>query len=73
MSRPIPIFRTAVLTVEGLKALLEALKDRGYRVVGPTVQDQAIVYDDMDSLADLPKGWTDEQDGGRYRLVERGF
>ncbi len=62
----------AALTVDGLQALLDALKDRGYRVVGPTVRDQAIVYDDLESLADLPKGWTDEQDGGRYRLAERG-
>jgi sulfhydrogenase subunit beta (sulfur reductase) len=35
------------------------------------VRDQAIVYDDIASLDELPKGWTDEQDGGRYRLVER--
>ncbi len=31
--------------------MLDALKDRGYRVVGPTVRDQAIVYDDIVSLA----------------------
>lgn len=61
----------AILSVEGLQNLVEVLKGRGYRVVGPTVQDYAIVYDDIDSLADLPKGWTDEQDGGRYRLVGR--
>ena len=60
------------LTVDGLQTLLNALKKRGYRVVGPTVRDQAIVYDNIESLADLPKGWTDEQDGGRYRLAERG-
>ena len=62
----------AILSINALQALVEALKGRGYRVVGPTVRDQAIVYDDIASLADLPKGWTDEQDGGRYRLVERG-
>jgi ferredoxin len=60
-----------VLSVEGLDALLEALKQRGYRVVGPTVRDQAIVYDDIASIDDLPRGWTDEQDGGRYRLGRR--
>ncbi len=62
----------AALTADGLQALLDALEARGYRVVGPTVRDQAIVYDDIESLADLPKGWTDEQDGGRYRLTARG-
>jgi sulfhydrogenase subunit beta (sulfur reductase) len=60
-----------VLTTEGLQALLDALGRRGYRVIGPTVRDAAIVYDDIASVADLPRGWTDEQDGGRYRLLRR--
>jgi ferredoxin len=61
----------AVLTIEGLQLLLDRLKARDYRVVGPTVRDQAIVYDDIASLDDLPRGWTDEQDGGHYRLLRR--
>jgi ferredoxin len=61
----------AVLTGEGVQALLDALRGLGYRVVGPTVRDQAIIYDDIDTIADLPRGWTDEQDGGRYRLTRR--
>jgi sulfhydrogenase subunit beta (sulfur reductase) len=61
----------SLLTPAGIKALLSALKRRGYRVVGPTVRDQAIVYDDIDGLADLPRGWTDAQDAGRYRLQRR--
>ena len=60
-----------ILTVDGLTALIDALKARGYRVLGPTLRDQAIVYDDIDAVADLPKGWTDEQDGGHYRVVRR--
>jgi sulfhydrogenase subunit beta (sulfur reductase) len=58
-------------TTEGLQALLDALSRRGYRVIGPTIRDAAIVYDDIASIADLPRGWTDEQDGGRYRLHRR--
>jgi len=54
-----------------LDLLLGALAERGYRVVGPTVRDGAIVYDDVDSSDDLPVGWKDEQDGGKYRLVRR--
>ena len=61
----------AVLTIDGLQILLDALRQRGYRVVGPTVRDQAIVYDDIASIDDLPRGWTDEQDGGHYRLIGR--
>jgi len=52
--------------------LLAALVERGYQVVGPTVRDGAIIFDDIASDADLPIGWTDEQDGGKYRLKRRG-
>ncbi|SMF28962.1 4Fe-4S dicluster containing protein [Tistlia consotensis] len=64
--------RPAVLTLEGLQGLIEALAAEGYRVLGPTRRDGAIVYDAIAGLDDLPAGWGDEQDGGRYRLVERG-
>ena len=60
------VLTRVVLTMEGLQLLLDELRARDYRVVGPTVRDQAIVYDDIASLDDLPRGWTDEQDGGHY-------
>jgi ferredoxin len=60
-----------VIKRESLDALLEALRRRGFTVIGPTVRDQAIVYDELSSSDDLPAGWTDEQDGGTYRLVRR--
>jgi ferredoxin len=60
-----------VIERESLDALLDALRRRGFTVVGPTVRDQAIVYDELSSTDDLPAGWTDEQDGGTYRLVRR--
>jgi len=62
----------SVLTIGGVAALLEALRGRGYCVIGPTMRDQAIVYAEIASVADLPQGWTDEQDGGHYRLSRRG-
>jgi ferredoxin len=62
----------AVITPEGLQALCDALKKRGYRVIGPTLRDGAIVYDDIAGIVDLPQGWGDEQDGGHYRLQKRG-
>ena len=61
----------SVLTTDGLAMLLDALGRGGFRVLGPTVRDQAIVYEDIAALADLPRGWTDEQDGGHYRLIRR--
>src|SRR6516164_7772356 len=61
----------AVITQEGLSRLIGGLHADGFRVIGPTLRDQAIVYDDIESLADLPAGWTDEQDGGHYRVRRR--
>jgi ferredoxin len=40
-------------------------------VLGPTIRSEAIVYDEISSVDDLPAGWTDEQDGGTYRLKRR--
>jgi len=51
--------------------LLEALRQKGYQIVGPTVREGAIVYDQISTVEELPVGWTDEQDGGTYRLKKR--
>ena len=56
---------------DGLQALVDALAARGYQVIGPTVRDGAIVYDTCATIADLPAGWTDQQEAGRYRLERR--
>jgi sulfhydrogenase subunit beta (sulfur reductase) len=60
-----------IILAEHMQHLFDALTQRGYRIVGPTVRDGAIVYDDLTAVDDLPRGWTDEQDGGTYRLVKR--
>ena len=60
-----------VLKVEDLSQLLDVLKGQGYLVVGPTVRDNAIVYDRLESAEQLPIGWRDVQDGGKYRLEQR--
>jgi formate hydrogenlyase subunit 6/NADH:ubiquinone oxidoreductase subunit I len=61
----------AVIDTAGLEALLGALRRRGFAPVGPRVRDGAIVYDEIAALEDLPAGWTDVQDAGRYRLERR--
>jgi len=60
-----------VIEPEALDDLLRALAAHGFRTVGPTVRDGAIVYDDIESAADLPIGWTDDQEAGRDRLERR--
>jgi ferredoxin len=60
-----------ILRVDALGDLIAALRRRGYRVVGPTVRDGAIVYDELSSADDLPAGWTEIHEPGRYRLERR--
>ncbi len=52
----------------GLQHLINVLRDRGHRVVGPQVADGAVVYRDLADASLLPTGWLDHQDGGVYRL-----
>ena len=50
---------------------LTSLRTAGYRIVGPTIRDGAIVYGDIRSETDLPIGWTERQNAGQYRLERR--
>ncbi|HEY2249560.1 MAG TPA: 4Fe-4S dicluster domain-containing protein, partial [Planctomycetaceae bacterium] len=54
-----------------LQVLLDVLLGDGYCVVGPTVAQGAIVYDELRSVNDLPRGLTDVQEAGQYRLERR--
>ncbi len=56
----------------GIDRLIQALAARGHRVIGPIIRNGALVYDDIEGIEDLPKGWTDLQEPGRYRLEQRG-
>jgi ferredoxin len=51
--------------------LLQAIKHGGYQLVGPTIQNKVIVYDRLESAADLPIAWTERQEGATYRLEKR--
>jgi ferredoxin len=62
---------SSVISPDALQALVEALRGRGYRVLGPTLRDGAIVYDELESAAELPVGWTESQDAATYRLERR--
>jgi len=62
---------TVLIEAQQLDTLIQTLTRRGYEVVGPTICEGAIVYDRLGSAKDLPAGWTDEQDGGTYRLKRR--
>jgi sulfhydrogenase subunit beta (sulfur reductase) len=58
-------------SVEQLYALIDALGKRKYDVIGPTVRDGAVIYGRISSADQLPRGWTDEQQAGKYQLKQR--
>ena len=71
MNAHLQIRDQVIIERAGIQGLLEALTANGYRLVGPRVRDGAIIYDELLSVDDLPAGWTDEQEGGKYRLRKR--
>ncbi len=60
-----------ILERAGFGALIEALSDAEYEVIAPTIRDGAIIYDAIISEVDLPSGWADDQQAGRYKLKRR--
>jgi sulfhydrogenase subunit beta (sulfur reductase) len=63
--------KSMIIDCKGLDQLISVLNEMDFQVVGPTVRDEAIVYENLNSINDLPEGWTDEQEGGTYRLKRR--
>ena len=51
-----------------LQILIDALAERGYRVLGPVVRDGAVVFDEVRKAGELAAGWRDVQGPGSYRL-----
>jgi len=69
---PDPAVPIGFLVRADLQRLIDALHDDARRVIGPTIGDGAIVYDDVRTVAELPAGWRADQAPGRYRLEHRG-
>lgn len=61
----------AVIDTAGVHQLVSTLIDRGYRVIGPTRSDSAIVLAELSSADDLPRGWGVDVGPGHYRLRRR--
>jgi ferredoxin len=71
MQQPAVQGTKVVIARDALQQLIDGLAGDGYEVLGPTVRDGAIVYDAIARVLDLPHGWTDHQEAGRYRLERR--
>ncbi len=65
----VPVGTKLVIDKAGFSSLFTVLAKVGYTPIGPTLRDGAVVYEEVSSPADLPVGWSDEQEGGHYRLV----
>lgn len=61
-----------VIAAPHLEHLLQALQQRGFTLIGPMVEHGDLVYDGLAAAADLPRGWTDEQEAGSFRLKPQG-
>lgn len=61
-----------VLPGGDLQRLLDVLSAKGYRIVGLTVRDGSVVWETIQAVSDLPIGWHDHQEPGRYRLAQTG-
>lgn len=73
MSELIPEVGTiTMLPKPALDTLLKNLQRMGYITLGPRIVDSALAYEPINGLSDLPRGYTSEQDAGRYRLVYSG-
>jgi ferredoxin len=61
----------AVLPAEALQSLVIALEQQGFQPVGPVVQDGHLELDHLDTVGDLPRGWTTTADAGIFSLSRR--
>src|SRR6516164_5691092 len=60
-----------LMEASALEALFTSLDEAGYRVIGPTVRDDAIVLGELAALSDLPFGWGVQLEPGGYRVRRR--
>ncbi|WP_339747315.1 4Fe-4S dicluster domain-containing protein [uncultured Rubinisphaera sp.] len=58
--------------IDQFPEFLKQLMQSGYRVIAPTIDQEAIVYAEIQSIDDMPQGYTDEQKPGYYRLQLTG-
>jgi Fe-S-cluster-containing hydrogenase component 2 len=63
--------KQAIIESRDFQKLIDVLINEGFQVMAPTIRDSAIIYDRIGSVAELPVGWTDEQEAGMYRLKKR--
>ncbi|MFH2103253.1 MAG: 4Fe-4S dicluster domain-containing protein [Chloroflexota bacterium] len=61
---------TIALPKAEFDGLLAELRQNGYQTIGPRVKDESIIYEEVETLADFPRGYRSEQEPGRFHLVK---
>jgi len=69
--RALQVGQRIIVERQEIGQLLDVLRKKGYQTLGPVIRDNTIVIDELSSVTDLPVGWTDEQEGGKYRIKRR--
>ena len=62
--------RISIIHRDQLPRLFDYLTQKGYGIAAPVLFNNAITYDYVTSPEQLPIGWQDIQDNGRYRLAQ---
>jgi hypothetical protein len=69
--KSLQLHESVIVERQDFQSLFAVLQQKGYELIGPTIREGAIAYDTIASVDALPIGWTDEQEGGTYRLKRR--
>lgn len=60
---------TIIFAKSALQRILDNLGAAGFRLIGPTIRDGAVVLDGIQHMSELPLGWMMEQKPGSSRLA----
>lgn len=72
LNNPLTIGSTVLLPKTEFDLLLADLRENGYQTVGPRLQDESIVYKEIEGLKDLPRGILSDQGPASYRMTQTG-
>ena len=63
---------TIVISKPEFDTILKTLIDMEYSLKGPQVKDFTVILGSIESLADLPKGYTSQEEPGKFTLSSNG-
>ena len=60
---------TITIQKPAFNSIVSRLREDGYLPIGPRVKNESLVYEPIESLDDLPQGYSTEQKPGHFRLI----